>query len=182
MKHIILLLVLTILFPACASYGYEYEDFLDSPPRICEKAITDSAKIIANEYNLTYLVDGGSITPLKKCHWSYSFLSHNLLTPQEGKELILKLREAIVDGLDKNKNVIDYLYSNKDLSVAVPLRRKLPYPATISKELIGIKITFWTKDFDRIKPPHIAQIVVSPKGTSYYFANPDDSLGPEQTL
>ena len=25
MKHIILLLVLTILFPACASYGYEYE-------------------------------------------------------------------------------------------------------------------------------------------------------------
>lgn len=131
-------------------------------PRVKKYIDQETGEGVAKKFGLTYLSSGDRITGLESSTWCYSFLSRETLTPEQGDALIKKIHLALFEELYKNPDVSEFFRRREDV---------------FGQDQIGVKITFWTKDYNRIKPPGIAQVSAVQGKYSYNFANEDDSLG-----
>lgn len=140
-----ILFLLLFLFTSDPNWNIRNETYLE---KIVPEKIS-RLTFLTSSYRLSYL-DGAK--------WAYSFLSYEGLTPEEGRELVLKVQNDLVKEIQKNQEAIQYLNAKE-----------------LDKE-IAVKITFWTKDFDRLQPPHIAQIYYLNGKVYYNLADPEGNL------
>ena len=156
-----LLLVFLLFLSSGGSFFSNRKDHL--VPRVKNFLNQEVPSKVAKQFNLQYLTSDDKLSGLTPCIWSYSFLSFEKLSAEEGGDLIRKVHQVLYDELSKNPEVSTFFERKK---------------VALSKDQISLKISFWTAEYNRIRPPYIAQVTEVQNCYYYYQAKEDDSLGP----
>lgn len=110
-----------------------------------------------------YLMSSYRLSYLHGAKWAYAFMSNEGMTPEQGKELLLRVQRNLVEEIRKNPEAIQYLYQSLDAK-------------ELKGEDIAVKITFWTKDYDRLQAPNLAQIFYLNGKVYYNYADGEGNL------
>jgi len=128
---------------------------------------------LGREYDLRLLtISTKRIVGSKKFGDSYNYLSHSPMIAEEAKALAEMLFKKIYHRMKDERRYIEYLnfiltYESNDTDRYWP-----PRP-----EHFAVKLSFWDQDYNRIKPPYVAQVVIVDDETKVFYADEKDVLG-----
>ena len=123
---------------------------------------------LAKNYHLKLLLTGyGNIVDSHQAHWDISLLSHEQLSLEEVRKLMVFLSHDFLCKIYTDPVLIKDLEANLE-------REEWKTPPALQHSRIGIKLSFWTKNFDRISKPYIAQSLFYDEKFEYFVTNPVD--------
>lgn len=120
-------------------------------------AIEDYGQNVAKTCGLRLLVID-NVTNDPKVVYCLAFTSDKSLIMEEAKALARDIRDDFLHMLQHDPSVRRYAVMKEE------------FP---KKQVIGLKISFWNRDMDRIKQPYIAEIQCVGDTFYYYVADPD---------
>lgn len=134
--------------------------------RRCDIEFKAFSHKMAKKYNLELLVTGtGTIVDSHIANWVVSYLSHDQLSLHQVRPIITSMAKELYQLITTDPKFLNYQnLQNQDYQE--PLIPKL------DPDRIGIKITFWDQNMDRMKQPAIAQVIFNDKTITYFFADP----------
>lgn len=134
--------------------------------RRCDMELKKTLYNLAKKHHLKLLITGGGpIIDSNRARWSVSYMSNQTLTTDQVRPIITDMAKEVyhlVTTDPKFLNEENLLHEEYDE----------PLVSQIFPDRIGIKITFWDQNMDRMKQPAIAQVIFNDKTITYFFADP----------
>lgn len=144
-------IILCLLLISCQKY--------QGPPDYVamQYAIESYGQQVAKANGLRLLLID-NVTNSPKTMYCMAFTSERTLSLQEAKPLA----QAIVD------DFLKMLQNSPSVRRYSLMKEEMP-----KRSLIGLKISFWDSDMNRVKPPNIAEILYVDDTFSYFVRDPD---------
>ncbi|MDP1834390.1 MAG: hypothetical protein Q8K75_00525 [Chlamydiales bacterium] len=122
---------------------------------------------LEKKHHLKLLVTGcGPIVDSPSGRWSVSYMSNQAMTIDQVRPIITDIAKAAYSLVTNDPK---FLHA-KNLHLGF---YKLPLMSQYSPEEIGIKITFWDQNVNRMQQPAVAQVIFTDKTITYRFADPE---------
>jgi hypothetical protein len=124
------------------------------------------AKKLGKKHELEVIITGtGKIIDSLKATWSVSLIGRQALTLDEVRPIITEFAQSLYQLASTDPRFLDKMNG----MYAVEHKPSIP---AITPDMIGIKITFWDKNVDRVKQPAVAQVIFTDNKITYLFADP----------
>lgn len=132
------------------------------------------AKNLAKKYQMEYLNVGvGYIVDSRVVAFDTSLVDHRALTLEQARPIVVAMLHDAIREFYQNPNYAAYFKKRHE--------QLKWYSPEVSPKRFGMKIAFWNKDVNRPPPPYLSQIKISEGLIHYFYAQPDQSLGPPTT-
>lgn len=145
-----------------------YSSFAEETWKKTDRTIDNFCHKLAKNYNLKLLLTGyGNIVDSGQVQWDVSLLSHQEMKLEESRKLIVSLTHDYLTKVYNDPLLIKYIESSME-------QTRWWIPPAIKPSRVGIKLSFWTKNFDRVPKPYIAQALLKNEKFEYFTTNPED--------
>jgi len=108
----------------------------------------------------------------QKVTFVLNYMSREKMTQAEAGAFTLNLVQEIWQLLKDDRYYLNYIHTIAPMNI---YNEEDLIPPRI--EHVGIKLTFWDEEMNRMKPPHVAQVQVSGGKIRYYYSDENEFLG-----
>jgi len=163
-----LFFLICVLFSNCNmlhAFSWPWEEVNQST--VTTEHLKDFGQQLGDKYKLKYLNNGvGTVVDSKNVAYDLSFMCNHCVTIDQSR----KLAKNIMNDFWRFASTDKEIY--KDMQVYCKILKN--YDPILTPNRLGMKLSFWDKNMNRLPAPYISQVIVSDGFIYFYTADPKD--------